>query len=674
MKAVPKKTAAEALAAGIQAHQAGQRAAAEPFYQHVLLLEPHNAQALYLLGALYYELGKFDQARDKLERSIALQPADLATQAILGVVYAKLKQFDRALSYLRSVASSSPTSSTAQFNLGRALCDIGAHQEALGAFERAYALNPNYVEALDSIAVCHTAEGRLDIAEKTLKACVSSFPHFMKAFIALGQLLLRQGRDVEVVEVFDACLAHHPRSVECLQLYGGLHYRKGNLTEAEKLFRRLLALLPDDPIANCYLGAVLMDLSKIDEAEVMIRKSYRLRPGDNEVVTNMGLLLLEKGQLTEAAAMHREAIRLKPTMAEAWNNLGIALQHLHEFDEALSCYDKAIALKPTFLGAGTNKAQALLILGRMAEGWPVYRNRFDQKIHASKRRAFDLPTWDGIAHSKSKVLLWTDQGLGDEILYSSMIPDIQSRSAGCMLECSTRMVSLFQRSFPDVRVVPRRTPPVADIDSFAPDAQLSLVQAGEFLRPDIASIPSHSGYLRAHPEGIRELKVKYTALAAGRRIVGISWKSENPRTAHFKSIPLAQWLPILKTPNVFFISLQYGEQAREIDEINAVLDHGIHRDLDIDPIRQPDHFAAQVAAMDLVLTTSNTTAHFAGALNVPVWTMVPKGPGSLWYWFLNRDDSPWYPSMRLFRQPRTADWSEVVSRVADRLGQWHGAR
>ena len=674
MTKVPKAPSAQALAAGIQAHQAGQRASAEPLYQEALRLEPDNAQTLYLLGALYYELKKFDRARDMLERSNALQPTNLPTQTILGVVYSKLNQFDLALHYLRGVAAASPTSAEAQFNLGGALSDSGKRKDAILAFERAYALNPDHPESLSSIASCHELEGRLDVAERVYKRCVTSLPGSLVAFIRLGQLLLRQGRDEEAAEIFSTCLAHHPNSVECLQLFGGLHYRKGNLKEAEKLFGQLLKLLPDDPIANCYLGAVLLNLGKIEDAEIKILKSYRLRPSDHEIVTNMGLLFLEKGQLNEASAMHREAIRLKPSMAEPWNNLGITLQHLNEFDEALNCYDQAITIKSTFLGAFTNKAQALLTLGRMSEGWPIYRHRFDQKIHASKRRVFDYPDWDGVMHKDRKLLLWTDQGLGDEILYSSMISDIQARSGSCMLECSWRMAPLFKRSFENLTVVPRRTPPVSEISAFAPDVQLSLVQAGEFLRPDIASITKHSGYLRPDQTELKRLKQKYATLAGARRIVGVSWKSENTRTGAFKSIPLLHWHPILQTPDIFFVSLQYGEQEHELAEVNAVSESGVYRDLEIDPIKDPDRFSAQVAAMDLVLTTSNSTAHFAGALNVPVWTMVPSGNGSLWYWFLKREDSPWYPSMRLFRQPSPGDWSGVVPRVAAQLAEWRAAR
>ena len=157
-------------------------------------------------------------------------------------------------------------------------------------------------------------------------------------------------------------------------------------------------------------------------------------------------------------------------------------------------------------------------------------------------------------------------------------------------------------------------------------------------------------------------------LAAGRVIVGISWKSESPKTGHHKSIPLQQWLPILQTNKVFFVSLQYGDQDQEISTIGGLPGSGIHRDHSVDTKGDLDRFAAQVAAMDLVITVSNTTAHFAGAMNVPVWTLISEGPGALWYWFHDRDDSPWYPSMKLFRQSKAGRWEDVLSAVKSQLG------
>ena len=236
------------------------------------------------------------------------------------------------------------------------------------------------------------------------------------------------------------------------------------------------------------------------------------------------------------------------------------------------------------------------------------------------------------------------------------------------------MSALFKRSFPEVDIIARNLESNVDVLAFAPDFQLAMAELGRICRPDLLSFPKHSGYLRPDREVVEEVRKRYQKLAAGRAIIGISWKSDNPRTGGFKSTSLQHWLPILQTKDTFFVSLQYGEQDEDIRNVNSALDLGIYRDLSIDAKGDLDRFAAQVAAMDLVITTSNTTAHFAGALNTPVWVLIPEGPGSLWYWFLSRADSPWYPSMTLFRQSSPGQWADVLSAVRTKLDVWVNAR
>ena len=166
------------------------------------------------------------------------------------------------------------------------------------------------------------------------------------------------------------------------------------------------------------------------------------------------------------------------------------------------------------------------------------------------------------------------------------------------------------------------------------------------------------------------MREKYLAIAHGRRIIGISWKSENHVVGSFKSVTLEKWAAIFTVPDTFFVCLQYGAVKDELVNLKRVLEIDIFHDPEIDPYLSPDQSTAQIAAMDLVISTSNTTVHFAGALSVPVWTMAPQGPGALWYWFSGRDTSPWYPSMRIFRQSRAGDWSDVVTNIAERLQHW----
>ena len=198
--------------------------------------------------------------------------------------------------------------------------------------------------------------------------------------------------------------------------------------------------------------------------------------------------------------------------------------------------------------------------------------------------------------------------------------------------------------------------------------RLPLTDVAQVLRPTLASIPPHRGYLIPDASRVQELRARYGN--GNTRLVGLSWRSASGPTGRFKSMDLAQWAEFLKLPGTTFVSLQYGNSADEIAQVSHATGRTIIADPDIDTSGDMDAFAAQVAAMDLVISVSNTTVHVAGAIGTPVWALVPRGPGAHWYWFVDRTDSPWYPSLRLFRQNKRADWRQPLADVTTELAAW----
>jgi tetratricopeptide (TPR) repeat protein len=663
----------DALSRAIRAHQAGDRKSAEPLYLEALRERPEDPHVLYLLGALCQERREHQRALEYLERSAALRPGHEPTQSMMGAAYSATADLPRAIACFRAAAAIAPQSAAAHFNLGRELLRADDHSAATRSFEQALAIRPDYPAAINSLAASRKAAGSLDDAITLLRSCVTRFPDYERAKLTLAKYLLEAKDDAGAADAFNDCLARNPYSPEALLLLGNLRQRQARSDEAEALYRRLVELAPDNARANNYLGAALLGLGRYAEAEERVRFAYAQDPNDPEIITNLGYVLDHIGQSREALDLQLRATAMKPAMPEAWNNLGVAQQNCGLHLDAIISYERAVELKPDFYGAKTNKAQALLSLGRLSEGWKVYRHRFDQKFLASKRRAFPYRQWDGRADGSLRLLLWTDQGLGDEVLYASMIADAQARVGRCILECHPGVAAMFQRSFPNIAVVARSKTPSPLIADFKPDVQLPLAELAELFRPDVASIPRHRGYIMPDAHARTALRAKYAALAEGRRIVGISWKSENPNSGHHKSVPLPRWTPVLRVPGVLFVSLQYGRTTTDLEEAARASGVKVVHDPEVDPLASPDLSAAQIAAMDLVISTSNTTAHFAGAMNTPVWTLVPTGAGAFWYWFLERTDSPWYPSMRLFRQSKAGEWSGAIDAVAAELNAWASA-
>jgi hypothetical protein len=269
------------------------------------------------------------------------------------------------------------------------------------------------------------------------------------------------------------------------------------------------------------------------------------------------------------------------------------------------------------------------------------------------------------------ILIWTEQGLGDEILFASMLPDVIARAGRCIIECSPRMAPVFARSFPaaQVRAYQRAHVPVSPAP--AADYQIAIGDLGRFLRGDFAAFPRHHGYLKADAAKAAALRARYQAVKPGNVVVGLSWRSGNKDIGVLKSADLAEWAAILGLPGLTFVNLQYGDSSVDVAAVRARLGVGIYHDDTVDPLKSMDDFFAQVAAMDLVISTSNTTIHAAGSLNVPVWLI---DAGGLWYWFRERADSPWYPAMRIFRSPfqwvngaGLAWWSAPIAAAAGAL-------
>jgi hypothetical protein len=236
-------------------------------------------------------------------------------------------------------------------------------------------------------------------------------------------------------------------------------------------------------------------------------------------------------------------------------------------------------------------------------------------------------------------------------------------------------VPVFARSFPTFEILGRPDNTVPTTSPAGADVQISAASLGQFVRPSFASFPNHGGYLRADATKTEQCRARYLATHPGQRLVGLSWRSVNAVFGQSKSLTLTDLAPILRTPGTTFVNLQYGDCSADLEKVRTELGVNVIQDTTIDPLRDLDGFCAQAAAMDLVITTSNTTAHTAGALNVPVWVLLPPAKGALWYWFVGREDSPWYPSARLLRTawPDVARpwWEETVVRAARDLAHWH---
>ncbi len=474
-----------------------------------------------------------------------------------------------------------------------------------------------------------------------------------------GDVLLALKQSPNAVEAYARAADLQPTHAGYWHDLGRSLLQSGRPADAGTALTRAIALSPDAWDILCDLGTAQLEQGAAASAVSSLAKAVALKPDAAIAHFNHGTALREVGRLDEAEAAFKTAVHHVPHFLPALISLIALTGDRGRLDEAEQWFAAGARLAPLEPQIHQARALALLRHGKLREGFKSYESRFQSSQHGLQARPFTAPHWKGEDLSGRDILIWTEQGLGDEILAAGMFAEVIAKARSCTIECSDRAAPLFQRSFNNARVIARQDPPTRA----AFDFQIAASSLGGILRPDFSAFPKHSGYVVPDPDLATRLRQRYRAKNPGAHVIGISWDS-TARHGSLKRLPLEMWAPILGLPGITFVSLQYGVGPDNPDIKRLGLDTVLTLDGEVDALKSLDASTAQVAAMDLVITVSNTTAHLAGSQGVPVWTLVPDGPGCFWYWFRDRTESPWYPSMRIFRQPGTGAWQPVVEHVA----------
>ena len=519
----------------------------------------------------------------------------------------------------------------------------------------------------------HHAQGFLGLADGCYRQVLTMESNNVEALHLLGVVALQLNKPEEAIRLIKRSARKMPTDPAMFVNLGAAYRKAKQLKQAQEAYETAIKLKPELAEAHFNLGKVLFDLRDADAAISVSKKCIALSPTMAEAHINLGNAYKLKNEPAAALAAYEEAKRLAPNMAEAYGNIAAVVFDIGKHAEALDIMDQAVALQPSPGEQRYKRSLMALRFGQLAKGWADYESRYFAAEETVPRFAAPPPYWNGEDLAEKTLLIWTEQGLGDEILYASMLEDLRKRAPRCIIECSPRMVPVFERSFPWAKVVRyqsqgNRTTPAADFDT-----QTSIASLGQYFRPDFESFPRHQGHMKAGPERTAALRARYQALASGNLIVGLSWRSKATGLGAAKSADIATWGDILGVKNITFVNLQYGDCAAELAAVKEKLGVEVFQDADVNPMKSMDDFFAQVAAMDLVITTSNTTVHVAGGLNVPTWLLLNSGIGGIWYWFSDRTDSPWYPAVRIFRRPNDGDtsflnwWRGIIGEVGAAL-------
>jgi tetratricopeptide (TPR) repeat protein len=455
--------------------------------------------------------------------------------------------------------------------------------------------------------------------------------------------------------------AADPASASSHYVAGRLWQGAGRLSEAEGCYRRAIELQPGHARAHNNLGSVLHMQGKLAAALVAYRRALDLDPSLPQANQNYASIVRDGGALARAAEDYHRYTQTNPHDAMAFNDLGNTLRELGQHDEALAAYGRALALKPELAEAHFSRSFVLLLLGDYAAGWKDYEWRWRIPALNAPARRFAQPIWDGGELPAGTILLHAEQGLGDTLQFVRYAPLVAQRCAQVVLECQPELKDLLQRVSGVQRVLAKGEA----LPAFA--AHAPLMSLPGIFGTTLDTVPWSGAYVHADAARIASWR-EFTPLDDGRLRVGLVWAGRPQQWDDRKRSIELQLLAPLAQENVSFYSLQKGEAAAQA----AAPPPGM-RLIDLSPrILDFSDTAALTSLLDLVITIDTSVAHLGGAMGLPTWVLTAHAPD--WRYHLGRDDQPWYPTMRLFRQERDGDWSGAIAKAAEELGRRAGRK
>ena len=667
-------------------HQAGRLAEAEKIYSQILAVDPDQFDSRHLLGFIFHQRGdsalavhhiglalqknpdnilalnnrgialhalkRYDEALASYDRAIAARPDFVEALTNRGNTLQELRRPDEALASFDRAVAVRPDHVEAYYNRANTLLALKRFDEALTSFDRALALRPNYGEALINRGITLHALARFADALASYDAAVALWPDGDAAFANRGMALHALKRFDEALASFDRALALRPDNAEALGSRGFTLHVLRRFDEALANYDGALALRPDNAELHSNRSVTLFELKRFAEARASGDRALALRPDDPEAHANRGNALSVLKRYDEALADYDRALALRPDYAEAHTNRGVTLHMLKRFDEALQCYARALAARPDFAEAHYNEGLSRLLTGDFDRGWKKHDwwREIAQFKHAE--RNFAQPRWTGAPAIAGKtVLLHAEQGFGDTIQFCRYAPRVAALGAHVILEVQEALRDLILRSLGGAVQVMSKGDTLPPFDMHCPFLSLPLA-----FGTGLATIPSQTPYLHASAQAVANWSARLPPKTRPR--IGLAWSGRpEHNNDQNRSIDLASFLLPLEGIDATLVSLQREVRAADavvLKERSDVIHFG-------EELKNFSDTAALAANMDLVIAVDTSVAHLAGALAKPVWMLLPFVPD--WRWLLDRDDTPWYPTVRLFRQDDSRHWDSAFARL-----------
>jgi tetratricopeptide (TPR) repeat protein len=581
----------------------------------------------HLLGqaAARHQAGRLHEAEQLYRQVLALDPAHADSLHMLGIACAQKGSNAEAAALIRRAIELKPAEASYHGNLGNVLQELGQLDDAIASYRRALTLAPNLAELHNNHGNALQRKGQIDQAMAAYQRALTLRPKFPEPHFNLGNALQKKDRWEDAIAAYQQALTLRPSYAEAHLNRGIALFRKGEIESAIVAYQRALAL----------------------QANLV------------EAHANLGNALLHVGRLDDAIAVFQRALALRPDQPDVDHDLANALRESGCLDEAIAAYQRSLATRPQFADSHFGLAWTYLLKGDFQRGWAEYEWRNGLRDAAPHARHFLQPRWAGAELHGQRILLYAEQGFGDTFLAFRYVPIVRARGGQVVVQCPSPMLRLLAaQPGIELAVEDGQAPPPFDF-------QCPFMSLPGVFGTMLDTIPAQFPYLFAQSDLVEIWKERVNE-AAGAMKVGLVWSGKPvPRN---RSVPLSRLSPLDQIAGVRWHSLQVGDAAASARTPPA----SMHLTDWSGQLADFAETAALIANLDLVITIDTAVAHLAGAMGKPVWVMLQFVPD--WRWLLDRSDSPWYPTMRLFRQPRPGDWGSIISKIAIELRLLAAAR
>lgn len=605
----------------------------------------------------YFKEGKFNDV-EKLAISLTKEhPNHPFGWKALGIAFKSKGEISKSLEVNKKVLEIDPKDPEAHYNIGNTFKLLDNFEEAKNSYKNAIKINPNYFQAYNNLGSLFHDNKKFNEAQNNYKKVISLNPNFAEAFNNLGVTLKELGNLDEAEENYKKAISLKTNYFEAYNNLGILLREQKRFKESENNYKKAIEINPNFAEAYSNLGILLREIGKLQDSKLNYIKAINLKSDYAEAHYNLGITYREIGDLKNAEASYKTALKFNPKSPEIYNNLGVTLRELLKLDESEIAYKKAIELKDDYADAYNNLSFTLLLKNNFKDAFELSEWRWQTDQNIGKKFLTKKPLWNG--EVEKSILIWKEQGIGDEIMYSSILPEIKKISKKVIVHCDKRLIPLFKRSFAQDIIYESNKQNIEEDDY---DYHIPFGSLSRYFRQNLKSfLNSSKGFLKNEIKNTLSFKEKLKE-NVDVKLIGISWNTKsNLQMASFRNIDLNYLTSVLNNNKVKFVNLQYGDTSEEIYKLKQETGIQVTEIPDLDIKNEIDKLASLVAACDIIVSIDNFTVHLAGSLGIETKVLLPFNMDSRWG--LKGKNSHLYDSVTLYRQNKLGNWVNAIDEL-----------